>query len=127
MVFGGMPESPADVDALSLLPALQMAAVYRERAALSSPYDPADLRRAARLTERAVQLDPYSLEHQRSLLALWTALDEPERALAAARRLLELDDLVRLDREVKGLSPMERTRVEEQVRTLNLKVRNRAD
>jgi tetratricopeptide (TPR) repeat protein len=127
MVFGGMPESPADVDALSLLPALQMAAVYRERAALSSPHDPADLRRAARLTERAVQLDPYSLEHQRSLLALWTALDEPERALAAARRLLELDDLVRLDREVKGLSPMERTRVEEQVRTLNLKVRNRAD
>jgi hypothetical protein len=127
MVFGGMPDSEARLTNLGLLPALQMAAVYRERAGLSSPPDPDDLRRAARLTERAAVLDPYSLEHQRTLLSLWTVLGEPARAGAAARRLLELDDLVRMDRAVKGLSPADRLRVEEQVRALDQNVRERAE
>lgn len=126
-VFGNLPDSEEQLANLNLLPALQMAALYRERAGLSNPPDLDDLRRAARLTERAVVLDPYSLEHQRTLLSLWTVLGEPDRAGAAARRLLELDDLVRMDRAVKGLSPADRLRVEEQARALDNNVRERRE
>ncbi len=104
----GTPTQPARAPSLPEL--VTLASVNEDRAGLSG--DLVWLRRADELLAKAVTLDPFALSHWRRRLSIAQKLGDDAGARAAAARLLELDEFVRLDRAVKGLPPSERERVE---------------
>ncbi len=60
------------------------------------------IERAVRLQQRAVELDPYGLSNTEQLARFLESREQPTDAARWYRRLLELDDQLRLD-PLKGL------------------------
>ncbi len=75
----------------------------------------AQRRLAAEAFEGVLPLDPSALSAAIRASDLWAEIGEDDRARAMARRALEIDELMRLDREVRGLTRDERTRAQRRV------------
>lgn len=76
------------------------------------------LEEARRYGTDASKLDPFNLPLANRRLRLAQLAPKQVDLLPLARRVLELDDLQRLDRSVRGLTPAERREVEDLVKRL---------
>lgn len=73
--------------------------------------DPVHLTNAIAAREKCAELDPYNLPNTVALAKLLDRSAKPKDAAAWAKKALELDDLARLDRAVRGLSDADRDAV----------------
>lgn len=124
-LLGRLPEAGASLDrAISALSAPLASGVppraiagsleanlaqVRLRRAQSSG-EPAELRLAAEALERALARDPYNLDLARNRLNVAELQNDPAAIRFWARKCLDLDTLMRLDRAVRGLSGDEKAR-----------------
>ncbi|MGH7131799.1 MAG: O-antigen ligase family protein [Phycisphaerales bacterium] len=76
------------------------------------------VRIANHYNELAPSLDPYNLPLAVRVLRFNQRHGESSAVVTSARRVLELDDLQRLDRSVRGLTPAERREVEDLIKRL---------
>ena len=108
-IDSGNPKLPLRASELAWL-----ALVYETRfeAIGRNANDTSDLAAAAVALEQGTKLDPYGIEQPRRLMQLYARLGQPETARMWAKKVLELDKLKRLDREVQGLSEEDRIEAE---------------
>jgi hypothetical protein len=85
---------------------LHWLASVRERGA-SLLNDPEQVSRAIDARLRIVRLDPYNLENAKRLVTDYQALGNTAETRTWARRCLELNKFMRLDREIRALSDAE--------------------
>jgi hypothetical protein len=74
------------------------------------PEERAWLTRSAEALERASERSPYELEYAVRLMGLWERAGNAEKTRRWAARALELDQGVKYDREVKGMTPEARAK-----------------
>jgi hypothetical protein len=87
-----------------------LASVHEHAATLT--HNPKHWQSAIETRTRIVPLDPYNLDNARRVVRDAQALGDASLAKQWARKCLDLDPFMRLDKDVKGLSPADRAEFE---------------